>query len=56
MIDSVKTILDELNFTLNSDDHTLVEFFKENGYCVIPKSDLVSENIDEFRKIVDSLI
>ncbi len=56
MIDSVKTILDELNFTLNSDDYTLVEFFKENGYCVIPKSDLVSENIDEFRKIVDSLI
>ena len=56
MIDSVKTILDELNFTLNSDDYTLVEFFKENGYCVIPKSDLVSENIDELRKIVDSLI
>jgi len=56
MIDSVKTILDELNFTLNSDDYTLVEFFKENGYCVIPKSDLLSENIDEYRRIIDSLL
>ena len=56
MIDSAKTIFDKLSLRLNSDDHGLVEFFNENGYCVISKSDLVSENIDQFRKIVDSLI
>ena len=56
MIDSAKTIFDKLSLRLNSDDHSLVEFFNENGYCVIPKSDLISENIDELRKIIDSLI
>ena len=56
MIDSVKTILDKLEFRLNTNDHSFAKFFEENGYCVIPKSDLVSENIDEFRKIIDSLI
>ena len=56
MIDSAKTIFDKLSLRLNSDDHSLVEFFNENGYCVISKSDLVSENIDQFRKIIDSLI
>ena len=56
MLDSVKTLLDKLEFRLNSNDQSFAEFFDENGYCVIPKSDLVSENIDEYRKIVDSLI
>ena len=56
MLDSVKTLLDKLEFRLNSNDQSFAKFFDENGYCVIPKSDLVSENIDEYRKIVDSLI
>ena len=56
MIDSVKSILEKLEYEINAEDRHLAEFFNENGYCVIPKSDLVSENIDEFRKIVDSLL
>ena len=56
MLDSVKTLLDKLEFRLNSNDQSFAEFFDENGYCVIPKSDLVSENIDQLRKIIDSLI
>ena len=45
MIDSVKTVLDKLDFRLNSNDQSFAKFFDENGYCVILKSDLVSENI-----------
>ena len=56
MIDSVKTVLNKLDFRLNSNDQSFAEFFDENGYCVIPKSDSVSENIDEYRKIIDSLL
>jgi len=56
MIDSVKTVLDKLDFRLNSNDQSFAKFFDENGYCAILKSDLVSENIDQLRKIIDSLI
>ena len=56
MINSVKTILDELDYTINIENTDLAEFFNENGYCVIPKSDIIIENIDEYRKIVDSLL
>ena len=56
MINSVNTIFDKLDYRIDSEDTRLAEFFNENGYCVIPKSDLVSENIDEYRKIIDSLI
>jgi len=56
MITSVKTIIDKLDYKLNAEDNRLAEFFNENGFCVIPKSDLVSENIDEYRKIVESLL
>ena len=45
MINSVKTILDELDYTINIENTDLAEFFNENGYCVIPKSDLIIENI-----------
>ena len=56
MIDSIKSILDKLECKLDDDDKHLSEFFKENGYCIIPKSDFVHENIDEFRNIVDDLL
>ena len=56
MIDSIKSILDKLECSLNDEDIRLAEFFNENGYCVIPKSDLISKNIDDFRSIVDSLV
>ena len=56
MIDSIKSILDKLDYKPNNEDKRLSEMFKENGYCVIPKSDLVSENIDGFKRIVDSLL
>lgn len=56
MIHSVQVILEKLNYKLNDDDTHLAEFFNENGFCVIPKSDLVSENINEYRRIIDSLI
>ena len=56
MINSIKEILDKLNYKLSTEDVCLAEFFNENGYCVIPKSDLISENIDEYRKIIDSLL
>ena len=56
MINSVKTILDKLDYRIDTEDTRLAEFFNENGYCIIPKSDLIAENIDEYRKIVDSLL
>ena len=56
MINSVKTVLDKLGYRIDIEDTKLAEFFNENGYCVIPKSDLIIENIDEYRKIVDSLL
>ena len=56
MINSVKTIFDKLDYRIDSEDTRLAEFFNENGYCVIPKSDLVTKNINEYRKIIDSLV
>src|SRR3989344_4040642 len=56
MINSIKTILEKLDYKLNSEDVHLAEFFNENGFCIIPKSDLVSNHIDEYRKIIDSLL
>ena len=55
MSTSIKSILDELNYKVSNEDEHIAEIFKENGYCVIPKSDLVSENIEEFKRIVDSI-
>mgnify|MGYP000064733809 CR=1 FL=1 len=56
MIDSVKAILDELGYKINSEDTQLAKFFNENGYCVIPKSELITENINEYTKIIDLLL
>ena len=56
MINSIKTILEKLDYKLNSEDVHLAEFFNENGFCIIPKSDLVSKYIDEYRRIIDSLL
>ena len=56
MINSIKTILDKLDYKITSEDTKLAEFFNENGYCVIPKSDLITQNIDEYRKIIDLLL
>ena len=56
MINSVKSILEKLGYEVNAEDRLLAEFFNENGYCVIPKSDFLSENIDEYRRIIDSLL
>tara|TARA_Y100000996_G_scaffold314328_1_gene250523 strand:+ start:2511 stop:3401 length:891 start_codon:yes stop_codon:yes gene_type:complete len=56
MINSIKSILDKLEYKINDEDTQLSEFFKENGYCIIPKSNFVEENIDEFKKIVDDLL
>ena len=47
---------DKLGCKSDSEDIRLAEFFNENGYCILPKSDVVSENLDEYRKIIDSLI
>ena len=46
MINSIKSILDKLEYKINDEDTQLSEFFKENGYCIIPKSNFVEENID----------
>ena len=56
MINSIKAILDKLDCKPDPNDIRLAEFFNENGYCVLPKSALLSENLDEYRKIIDSLI
>lgn len=56
MINSVKEILENLDYNLNSDDIRLAEFFNENGFCIIQKSDLVNKHIDEYRRIIDSLL
>ena len=56
MINSIKSILDELDYKLNDEDRHLAEIFNENGYCIIPKSDLISDNIEKFRGIIDSLL
>ena len=55
MIDSIKSIFDKLEIKLDDDEH-ISEFFKENGYCVIPKSDFVNQHIDEFREIIVDLL
>ena len=56
MINSVNSALEKLGYELNTEDRRLADFFNENGYCVIPKSDFLSENIDEYRRIIDSLL
>ena len=56
MINSIKSILDELDYKLNDEDRHFAEIFNENGYCIIPKSDLISDNIEKFRGIIDSLL
>ena len=56
MINSVKSILEKLGYEVNAEDRRLAEFLNENGYCVIPRSDILSENIDEYRRIIDSLL
>ena len=56
MINSVKSILEKLGYEVNAEDRRLAEFLNENGYCVIPRSDILSENIGECRRIIDSLL
>jgi len=56
VIDSVKTILEKLDYKIDAEDTRLIEFFNENGYCIVPKSDLVANNLEEYRRVVDSLL
>ena len=56
MTSSTNEILEELKLKLEPSDHELSKFFQENGYCVITPSQLVLDNIDEFRKIIDMLM
>ena len=56
MINSISDILDALDCSPNSEDMKLAEFFKENGYCILSKSDLIVENLDTYRKVIDCLI
>ena len=56
MINSIKSILDELDYKMNDEDRHFAEIFNENGYCIIPQSDLISDNIEKFRGIIDSLL
>ena len=56
MINSVNSALEKLGYELNAEDRRLADFFNENGYCVIPKSDFLSENIPEYTQIIDSLL
>ena len=56
MINSVNSALEKLGYELNAEDRRLADFFNENGYCVIPKSDFLSENIHEYKQIIDSLL
>ena len=53
MTSSTNEILEELKLKLEPSDHESAKFFQENGYCIIPPSQLVLDNIDEFRKIID---
>ena len=56
MINSIKSILDKFDYKVNDEDKHLSEFFEENGYCIIPKSEFVNENLDELQKIIDELL
>ena len=56
MINSINSALEKLGYELNAEDRRLADFFNENGYCVIPKSDFLSENILEYKQIIDSLL
>ena len=56
MTSSTNEILEELKLKLEPSDHKLPKFFQENGYCIITPSQLVLDNIDEFRKIIDMLM
>ena len=53
---SIKQILDYYDYQIDSNDQKLIDFFMENGYCIITKSDFVVDNLIEFRDIIDSLI
>ena len=56
MTSSTNEMLEELKLKLEPSDHESAKFFQENGYCIIPPSQLVLDNIDEFRKIIDMLM
>ena len=52
----MKTLFNELKLELESDERQLTEFFHENGYCILPPSKLILDNITQYREIVDQLI
>ncbi len=56
MTNTIKELLNDLNYNLTSDDYTLANFFNENGYCILPKSDFIESNLNKYRSLVDNLI
>ena len=53
MIDSLNTVFQKYNIKRDLDGKNYGEFFRENGYYVLPKSDLPVEKIAE---IIDLLL
>ena len=45
MIDSLNTVFQKYNIKRDLDGKNYGEFFRENGYYVLPKSDLPIEKI-----------
>ena len=56
MIPSIDEILEKLNSKLEPSDRELIKFFQQNGYCIIPSSQLILDNISKFREIIDTLM
>ena len=56
MLVTISSILKESNCELEKSDQDLISFFKENGYCQLPSSELILDNLQKFQTIIDDLI
>ena len=56
MTNSIEKILKELKYEFTERDLENAKKFNELGYCIISKSELLHNNLDNYRKIIDELI
>ena len=53
---TVSSILKESQCEIKKPDYELILRFNENGYCELPPSKLVLDNLQKFQEIIDDLI
>ena len=56
MTEQIVEILKELEIQTENNENEFANFFLENGYCVLPQSDFILNNLEKFRKIIDDLM